>query len=471
MTTPTLSLIHGSINYTHTSDLTAFYPPQNLPTPWPLATASLIFTLAISCYGIKPAFLSWTGRLRRGQNQTGATGISWRQRLRQVPAVYRLRKAGLAVPRAAVVHESELEDLHKPTDDLKSKAEHEDPFADSEANTLYDSILEHSPEPKWTESQSLKLVMILICLYFTFRAVVALIINFEGVINNRTTASAPSILLLLLISTQIFASNRNLPRLMSLIFTIDTVLVSIAFLIASYAPLSARNVSRYGYLDLTGGTCAVYAGDCQSQASHWSVVGCANFTLYPDLEDDDNDETPTSKFYVPYATSGDINSASTNALHTIEAVIFVGGTAWLFTVLFQLYEARHLFTNSSMPRMLRPLGAPPQQGRGSAGTGCMGLVVLLGIIGAFLATIISMAGHMSQALGSHSTTYIDSIGAGTRTNFTWNSHHVATSSVYWGNATNWNDCFTVQAPRSGNGFWNQWVEQNSNSLYRLAAGL
>src|ERR1700738_4471399 len=54
----TEELVHGSINFTHTSHLTPYYPPANLPTPWPLLVCSVLISLVISCFNFKAAVTS-----------------------------------------------------------------------------------------------------------------------------------------------------------------------------------------------------------------------------------------------------------------------------------------------------------------------------------------------------------------------------------------------------------------------------
>ena len=70
-------------------------------------------------------------------------------------------------------------------------------------------------------------------------------------------------------------------------------------------------------------------------------------------------------------------------------------------------------------------------------------------MGAFVASCMSIGAHMSQSLGSHHTTYIDSFGPVASANITENLDYVVTS-VTW-NTTSWSDCFVLSAPTSPNG--------------------
>lgn len=179
-------------------------------------------------------------------------------------------------------------------EDVSSKHTATDPFGDSDTTTLHESILKVPKSPKWQDTPLRKVIMIIICAYLTFRAAIGLTLALAGLINNTTPPPAPSILLLLLVSIQIFISNRSLPRLMTLIYTIAATLTSLALLIAAYAPLPNGHIPRYAHLSLTGGNCPVHASDCHTQTTHWAVLGCAKYTSYQDLEDNDADSIPIS---------------------------------------------------------------------------------------------------------------------------------------------------------------------------------
>jgi len=82
---------------------------------------------------------------------------------------------------------------------------------------------------------------------------------------------------------------------------------------------------------------------------------------------------------------------------------------------------------------------------------------------------------MSQALGTHHSVFIDSFGPMVSTNQTYGEdsygYNNTLSTQYWGNSTSWSDCFVVENPKSGNGWWSEWVEQNRGRLWRIPAGV
>jgi hypothetical protein len=202
------------------------------------------------------------------------------------------------------------------------------------------------------------------------------------------------------------------------------------------------------------------------------MVGCGNYTQLIDLEDDDggdNGDAPAPQgSFVPYASNGNLNT-KTNPLHMMESVITVFGGIWLFTVLFQVYEARYLF----WPR--KENSNPYRKKRYQCGAPCMGMISLFGVLGAVVATLLSIGGHLGQAVGSHHSVYLDSFGPAVLVNGTWTSDdwgdNVVNGTQYWGNATSWSDCFVLTAPTSENEFWNEWVQANTGTLYRIAAGV
>jgi hypothetical protein len=316
--------------------------------------------------------------------------------------------------------------------------------------SIHEEVEETDVGPKtgWVASSlRRKIILLVIFVFCTFRAVVAIIVNAEGLFNNHTTPSAPSVLLLALVSIQISLSNLTLPRPIRAVLTLDVLLVAAAFGIASYAPHSEGNYPSYGELALNGGTCPIPASSCLQQMSHWDEVGCGNYTVYnPDGDDAADDLIPTSSYYAPTATQTNVNTGM-NPLHIVEAVIFVFGTIWLLSSAFQVYEIRYIFWPRKDEELLPfPTAKPKRRNCGIMLTGC---VPFFGIMGAFVASCMSIGAHMSQSLGSHHTTYIDSFGPVASANITENLDYVVTS-VTW-NTTSWSDCFVLSAPTSPNG--------------------
>ncbi|KAE9379426.1 hypothetical protein N431DRAFT_478451 [Stipitochalara longipes BDJ] len=474
----TEQVVHGYINSTHTSRLTPYYPPANLPTPWPLLVLSVLISLLIACFNVKAAFTSFQ-KLGNGVRNHPRSPFS------------RLR--------ATVAQKHELESLHRPktneepppytcvntydnsdfaipvNDDFAPQVTREESFEAARPP----SIIQPRAEESWDASPRRKALDITFLTYSTYRAILAFAIQLLSIIDKHTPSCAPSNLLLILVSIQILLSNVSFPRSLRFLLTIDTLLVAIAFTAASYAPLhntksnsyaslasSPRNLPGYGQLNITGGTCPVYASNCIKQTSHWVQIGCGNYTQIIDYEDNDDDDNPTTGFFTPYATSGDLNT-SANPLHIIEAVIYVFGTIWLLGTVWQVYEIRYIIWPRSRDRQ------KPQ--RNDCANGLLGMVTLFGVIGAFVAAWMSIGAHMSQALGHHHSAFLDSFGPEVNTNQTYkvdpDGFNHTFSSQYWGNSTSWSDCFVVENPRSGNGWWTEWVEQNRGRLWRIPAGV
>jgi len=345
---------------------------------------------------------------------------------------------------------------------------HEDEAHESEAPSQTNDI-QINPEilpAKDEEKRRKRIIRYTIIGYCTFRAMVTSIVNILSLIDKHTTPSAPSTVLLILVSTQITASNQSLSRILRLLLSLDILLLAVSFTIVSFAPMSSATYPSYGSLTISGGNCPVYASNCHKQTTHWDEIGCGHYTTYIGADNND-DEEPQDQFYHPYAKSGSVNSGA-NALKVVEWVITIFGTIWLLSVLFQLWEARHLF--SAQRRETKRVEGP-QKSRRRCAPNLFFMLILFGVFGAFVAMFMSIGGHMSQALGTHHATFIDSFGPVVPSNTTLDNEGYVSSVDYWGNSTSWSDCFTVTAPRSGSGFWNQWVTQNKHSLYRIAAGV
>jgi hypothetical protein len=324
----------------------------------------------------------------------------------------------------------------------------------------------------WTATPIRNAIDIFIVSFCTFRALVAFSINVQGLIDNLTPPCSPSNVLLLLVSIQVTFSNNNLPKIFRTLLAIDVLLAMSAFLIAAYAWLAVTSHPGYGQMEIIGGNCPVYANDCPSQMKGWIDVGCGNWTIPDKFGGDDDltnaqgDPLPEGKFYDPYATPGDINSGA-NAMFVVEVIISVFGTCLLPFCLGQLYgEVRDRFrglVHSKKPR-------------GKLADCMMGMIVIFGLLGAFCATWMTIAGHVNQETAHHHTYYIDGFGPVVPTNVTYGGSEATggqyiISTDYWGNSTSWSDCFEVQALTSVSGFWDLWVKANSHSLYRIAAGM
>jgi hypothetical protein len=471
-------IVHGYINFTHTSHLTPYYPPANLPTPWPLLVFSVLISLLISCFNVKAAFSSLsklTDGVRNHPKSPWARKTAHLATETELESLHR-PKTNEEPPPYSSIDNYENSDFAIPSnDDFLSPENHEESYD----TTLPPRINEPEDSQLWSVSPARKVLDIGFVAYSTYRAAAALTIQLLGLIDKHTPSCAPSNLLLILVSIQIMLSNVSFPRPIRLVLTLDVFLVAVAFTIAAYAPLTnPRNSSyaplnastsaypSYGELNITGGNCPVYASNCYKQTTHWINVGCGRYTPAIDYDDNDDDADPTTGFFTPYATSYSLNTAM-NALYVVEAVIYVFGTIWLFSSAWQIYEIRYiLFPRSPYKQKSK---------RGRCANTLLGMVTLFGVLGAFVAALMSIGGHMSQALGNHYSVFLDSFGPEVATNQTFGKDRYGMndtiSTEYWGNATSWSDCFAVEAPRSGDGWWGEWIAQNKGRLFRIPAGV
>lgn len=238
-------------------------------------------------------------------------------------------------------------------------------------------------EPFWPDTPSRKIIFTILIIYSTFRAATAFIIQVQGLIDGHTSASAPSNLILLLVSIQILTANYSIPRPIRMVLTLDILLASAAFVITSFASFSkSQTYPAYAQLVLAGGTCPFYMSNCHWQTSHWDVVGCGNYTTLYDPDEDDDAAAPTG-FFEPYVSNGSLNTKM-NPLNMVEAISIVFGLIWLLTAIFQIYEMRYLVR----PRKERRSRYVNGRAREPCGVAVMGMTVFFGIIGAFFGTFL-----------------------------------------------------------------------------------
>ena len=87
-----------------------------------------------------------------------------------------------------------------------------------------------------------------------------------------------------------------------------------------------------------------------------------------------------------------------------------------------------------------------------------------------MVTVLTVAAHMAQELRNMRITRRDGFGPSTSSEFIMESAGNM-SADYGAIRVSWTDCFAVQMPSNGNGFWHLWFQQNVQSIYRAAAAL
>lgn len=456
MANSSFPILHGIVNSTHTSDVHAFYPTGNFPTPWPLVIISSLVSLVIAVIGFKSAAMTWnepSGIAPIKQTAPRDTR-SWLVRYREA------RKRNRYVPQSTWQPDTALMDENEPPE--------------YELHEPEDNEAVPTPVPWRMFHMSTKhMVIILISfLYSTARCAIALILSLKVLVTKQGSHSASSSLLLLLLSVQTFITNRSIPRIMNIVLVLDSFIASIAFVIASFD----QRGQYYGEFTLFGGNCPAYIADCAAQSSHWNQVGCGSVIYFTGINYEkecklyENPECGDT-FYPPYGETGDALSGK-NVLFVMEMVIAVFGAIWLITVLVTLYKCHNLFTGS-WSDLLKPAGnkgpgAKTKTGRKKMGWTAVYVFSIFGILGAGLVTVLTVAAHMAQELGSKSLVYSDGFGPSVGSDFKGGSNGNM-SAGYGGES--WTDCFVVETPTSGNGFWDLWFEQNVESAYRVAAAL
>ncbi|KAI9848503.1 MAG: hypothetical protein M1838_000503 [Thelocarpon superellum] len=427
----TPAVLFGTINRTHTSNITIYYPEGNLPTPWPLLTASILLSLLLGFIGFRSACVSWTPDIKRIK----VTGIrSWKAR-----AQANIDQRNELQQRAQA--EAEMEALNG----TKGGTEH---------------AQEHLPErylmegPDRTLGPFARIRIMVAFLWTSFRVFLALALAIKVAATGRGTHAAPSSLLILLISVQTFLASRAMPRIMNFVLLIDTVFASTAFLISSFD--TRHGTAYYGKYAFEGGNCALFASDCGTQYTRWRAVGCANYKSY-------SQDASNYNRYVPHGISDDFNF-DLNVLHQSEVAISILGCIWLVTVLGTVYGCRHLL-GSKVTEWFQPVERSIQRSH-------MGLALLASFLGLCFAVVIgitSIVTHYKQATTSHYATFLDGFGPVGPVNLTESATgHI--SSAYWGDENHWSDCFNATHPLNHNGFWDLWLASNADSIVRSVAG-
>ena len=429
MSNSTLPIQRGTINHTHTTNLQVYYAADNLPTPWPLLTASILLSLILGFIGFRSACVSWMAHVKRIRVVGAKT---WKARARQNLADGASRIVqGPGAPTELVALNGDA----VKTDDFDEAA----PSPDAE-------------RPLGTFAQARTLVAFL---WSSFRALLAFALSVKVAVTGKGTHSAPSSLLILLISTQTFLASRAMPRIMNFLLLLDTVAASLAFLLAAYD--HRDGTYYYGEYSVEGGNCPQYSSDCAQQFTRWREVGCGPWPAITSTQTQYNKS-------IPHATDSDFNY-SLNVLHQAEAAISVFGCIWLLTVVGTVYGCRHLL-GSHLTAWFQPVERDMAHSR-------LAIALLASFFGVFFAVIIAIVSivvHWKQATHQYTATFLDGFGHMAPVNLTYASPHLVNGSHYWGDAHHWTDCFNVSTPLSHDGFWTLWWESNFDSVARTIFG-
>jgi len=471
MSNSTFPILHGLVNSSHVSDLHAFYPVGNLPTPWSLVVISSLVSLVIGVIGFKSSLITWNDPAETAAIQANAAKNSWLVRYVQAK---RARKQGISISYNGARHQSVGLMEQPPEYDLQEyDHDHEEGLIPGSQEVLTPRLI---PWRMFEMSTTHIIVIMVSFLYSTARCAIALILSLRVLITKTGSHSAPSSLLLLVLSVQTSITNRSIPRIMNMMLVLDSLVASAAFVIASFD----RRGQYYGEVKLSGGNCPAYAPNCVAQSPHWIKVGCGAM-VFPKQNTNNYDNcayhNPNcgDSFYPPFGQLGDA-MAGHNVLFMMETVIAIFGAIWLITVVVTLYKLHNIFTGS-WSDLFKPVGKKgpgkkTETGRNRLGWKAVILFPIFGMLGAFVVTILTISAHMAQELKSRRLTYLDSWGPSVGSSFVMGGS--GNVSVVYGESVgneSWTDCFVVQTPSSGNGFWDLWFQQNVQSIYRTAAAL
>jgi hypothetical protein len=335
---------------------------------------------------------------------------------------------------------------------------------------------------KWEASMRNKILVLISVVYNTIRTAFAFKTTLELAIARSGTHPAVSSLFLLYLSFQTFISNRKLPRLLTLIVVLDLTLVAAAFLVSTWD----FHAHTYGDATVRGGNCPVYANNCTAQAHQWTQLGCGA-VLPAATQQSSSSSSPNpnfrDRFYPPYGTGDDFNLKNRqNTLSIIERVVGACGTFWVAVTLpATLYEAGRVFlTLEGLSHLLWPIPTKDKFSRNSdtgkvrrrIGWAAMHIFAAFALPGAFVVTVMSVAGHVAGETRSYEATFVDGLGPAVAANVTFavvEGVKVVNATAYGGNATSWSDCFTATTVGSRDGFFKEWLAYNEQVAFRLVS--
>lgn len=495
--TGSAGLQNGFINATHTSNVTAGWTPQTLPTPYPIVIVSSIVSFVIAVIGLRTAlrtvqrnkdpvriqypegYSTWSFRDRWAWARKNARKIQ--NNATQPPD----KQSTGTVEEQIPLREFQEQDPNQPKHDNQISY-HSPPHFDAQErpipnpSTPYNTTNTHTNN--WQAPLKDKLLVSISLTYTTLRSIFALITTLKVSITRQGTHAASSSLLLLYLSLQTFMANRAIPRVITLALVTDLLIVAIAFLITTWDFHSAA----YGDISVLSGNCPVFATDCTTQARNWTRVGCGAVvgprTSYSSTSAKQSpNPNHGASFFPPYASAGDINMQG-SALRKIEGVVGAIGTFWVVvTLILTIYEAFRAFRSiSSFSNLLTPIPQADEwvenkntgKLRRRVGWKVTSFVAFVGVSGAFVVLVLSIAGHAAGETRTYTATYIDSFGPSVMTNVTYSARSAGgyvNSTEYWGNSTSWSDCYTVTTPSSGDGFLGDWLGRSEQVPLRLIA--
>ncbi|TAQ89479.1 hypothetical protein B7494_g2230 [Chlorociboria aeruginascens] len=397
-------LLHGWFNLSHTSSIQVYYPPANLPLPWPLVFSSVAISLATTLLA---------RYLKFPPPETTAV-----QEINDAPAVLIVELEDLNQT------ENPIPEQQPPSTETQTESPPQMPSKSlqQELNTpprkfmgpgaIYKAVRAEMVLEPWKLVQYVPMMALI--LYISLRCAIALETTLETLFDY-TSPSPISVLLLLFMSVEMLFCNTTLPRFGRVFLIIDAVLLAIASLLSVFTLFNSTSSHSYGGLVLQGGNCPFLENRCISAATDWTTVGCEG-----DYRERDR-----------YTAIEAISDAEFFAL-LFGFLVFITGA-------FKLYSVRK---NKTQPINI---GA-------------------FHIMEAFLfATIslIAISGHVGLAVTPIHLTLKESSGKPLPFEF------LGGISGIGENSTSWSDCFSIRVPRSGIGFLSEWFQAGNNGLYRI----
>lgn len=461
-------VLHGYLDSTHTSNLTAYW--INRPTPWPFVLASVGLSIILGFMGVQSSYKSWESDSPRFNSEstialTPNTGPKAYMPL--LPGHHRRWSSANSSTYTQIIENDAMEAY----------------YADRRPSSTYLRRLSASSMHGGLGRFALFTTALGIS-WSTIRAGALLAILIRITQGERHTYPGIISVVIMFTSVQPYLGSRAMPRILYLLVVADLLAIYTGIVLATLSFFRAHRTS-YQQFGVRGGNCPCMLGfrtaddmrSCASFAAHPPAqIGCDASFLWSNNTDSSTNATMT--YPKSCLLSGDHDKDLDPNLMTymVLAEMIVGGVGLLYGLVVlavavrwipralrhpsRLFEAFALTDDHHGPTTtIYPSSSPVAPGRQKMPSRAIGMTVLA-FIALLIFAAVTIIVHVLDETRPIRLFYMDSAGP-----------LVVASSTAAPSSTggSWSDCFVVDTPYWADGGFALWWSFRQSRLMRALA--
>lgn len=459
-------ILHGYLDPSHISDLSAYW--VNRPTPWPFVLASVSLSLILGFLGVQASYKSWESK----PNALNCSDAS----------------IALSSPTPPPINPTAYQPLHPAP--LQSRYRR---FS-SASSTTYAHIIENDAmdtyfadrQPSQTSMQTFnsytmhgglgRFALITTAIgisWSTMRTGALLAILVKITLGERHTYPGTISVVIMFASVQTYLGSRAMPRILYLLIITDMLAIYSCVVLAILSFLRDRHTS-YQEFGVSGGSCPCMLGfktghdmkSCRAFAENLpSTIGCdATFLWTNNTAPGATGEEMTYPKSCLLSDAGDKDLDPNLMTYMVLAEVVVGGVGLLYGLIVLCFASRWIPRALAHPsRLFDALALNAEYTTGSNSSTdshkmpgrAIGMTVLA-FVALLMFAAVTIVVHVLDETSPIRLFYMDSVGP-----------LVDRATAVGGGS--WSDCFEVDTPFSTDGnFGDWWARRQSRVLRALA---